>query len=184
VTGGTCANPKCFAKWLPGEEWTQNGDGWLCENCSRETRTRSKTTLKMKSTSKDSDPTQQSSTSSSSSSSSSSSFTPWYAEVQDIPAIVEWRLHKDGHTGPVELPPKVQEVADFFAKVYSLRLKDGEDRPVPFACRWVGGYLGMSEGAVWRALRILESEGVLKRMDPLPGRGKKGVDTYLPGTGS
>jgi DNA-binding Lrp family transcriptional regulator len=41
----------------------------------------------------------------------------------------------------------------------------------------------MSEATVWRALRMLEEEGVLRRMAPLPGRRKKGVDTYLPGDG-
>jgi hypothetical protein len=75
-------------------------------------------------------------------------------------------------------------VADFFAKVHSLRVGSGEHRPVPFACEWVANHLGMSRMTVWRALRILESEGVIRRMDPLPGRGKKGVDTYLPGDGA
>lgn len=114
---------------------------------------------------------------------SSSSFhqSPSFHSDDDVPTKTEWLLHKDAQSGPVDLPPKVQAVADFFAKVHSLRVKSGEGRPVPFGCEWVGGHVGMSKATVWRALRILESEGVLKRMAPLPGRGKKGVDTYLPG---
>jgi hypothetical protein len=48
------------------------------------------------------------------------------------------------HSPP--LHPRIQAVADFFALVYGLRLSEGEDRPVVFACRWVGGHLdGMPE---------------------------------------
>jgi DNA-binding GntR family transcriptional regulator len=84
----------------------------------------------------------------------------------------------------VELPEKVQAVADFFARVHTLRVKAGEHRPVPFGCAWVGQHLGISKATVWRALRILEAEGVLKKMDPLPGRDKKGIHPYLPGGGA
>lgn len=108
---------------------------------------------------------------------------------------MEWLLqeHRAGRPNPEPvslrhastLPSNAQAVAVFFATVHGLRLTTSAPgaRPVPFGCAWVGRHLGMSEATVWRALRMLEEEGVLMRMAPLPGRGKKGVDTYLPGDG-
>ena len=98
--------------------------------------------------------------------------------------LTAWLLYRDANPGPVEVPEKVQAVLDFLIKLHTLRVKADEHRPVPFACEWVGTHLGMSKTSVWRALRILESEGLVRKMAPLPGRGKKGVHTYLPGDGS
>jgi hypothetical protein len=109
---------------------------------------------------------------------------------------VDWLLeeHAVGREKPkpVALPnssdlsPAAEKVARFFELVHGLRLAadwmPGE--PVPFGCDWVARHLGLSSKGVWKALRILEKRGALKKMAPLPGRRKKGVDTYLPGDGS
>jgi hypothetical protein len=165
----TCT--KCRARQLPGEQWTQNGHGHLCERCSPLVSNMKQGLGRGRGLGLGGGLPPLSAPS------SSSSF-----HNDDVPTRVDWLLHKDDNPH-VDLPPKVKAVADFFTKVHSLRVKAGEHRPVPFGCEWVGGHLGMSKTTVWRALRILESEGVIRRMDPLPGRGKKGVDTYLPGGG-
>jgi hypothetical protein len=83
------------------------------------------------------------------------------------------------------LPCNAQTVAVFFATVHGLRLTMPAlgARPVPFGCEWVGSHLGMSKATVWRALRMLEAAGVLKRVGSLPGRDKLGVHLYLPEDG-
>lgn len=169
-----CAGPNCFNRQYPGEGGTRNGDGWLCERCSPNGQAEVESVGRGGGVGRGlgrglglgPPPTSDSSSSHS-----------------EAPPLVEWRLRKDAHHD-LDLPASVQGVAGFFAKVYSLRLEGGDERPVPFACEWVANHLGMSRMTVWRALRILEAEGLIKKMDPLPGRGKKGVDTYLPGDGA
>ena len=124
--------------------------------------------------------------------SSSSSF----HSDDDVPPLVEWLLaeHKAGRRQPVAvtlpvtapLPPKVQAVADFYARVRGLRLATAnpDTRPVPFGCAWVGRHLDMPKATVWRALQTLEAEGVLKQVGNLPGRDKQGVHLWLPGDGA
>jgi hypothetical protein len=65
--------------------------------------------------------------------------------------------------------------------VRGLRLAVGDDRAVPFATAWVGRQLDWSKIMVWRALRELVAVGVLQEPVPLPGRGKRGTHSYLPG---
>jgi hypothetical protein len=90
----------------------------------------------------------------------------------------------------VELPPlpedatqDMRRVAEFYRLVRGLRLGAGDDRPVPFACGWVAGHLGIPKITVWRALQRLAACGVLVQSDTLPGRGKRGTHVWEPVTG-
>jgi hypothetical protein len=108
---------------------------------------------------------------------------------------VDWLLeeHAVGREKPkpVTLPNSsdlsagADRVARFFELVYGLRLDANwhEGKGVPFGCDWVAGYVGMSGMGVWKALRVLEKRRALRRVGRLPGRGKLGVDLYLPGDG-
>lgn len=83
---------------------------------------------------------------------------------------------------PPSAPPVVRRVADFYVLVRGLRLAWVDDRPVLFACGWVGEKLSLPKTAVWRALNYLCDEGVLVRADPMPGRnGRRGTALFLPG---
>lgn len=105
----------------------------------------------------------------------------------DVEALL--RSHAEGGWTPIPvsltLPDDALEidvrVAEFFALVYGLRLSANEDRPVPFACRWVAGHLRVPYRTVHRTLAKLTREGVLLKCGALPGRGQRGTDTYLPG---
>jgi hypothetical protein len=184
MTTAVCSD--CRARRLAGEEeWTQNGDGWLCGRCAPPGRNEDKGEDEGEEYVQDHNlPTQPSS------SSSSSSF------HADAPALVDWLLEEYAagrrEPEPVNLPdtpplhPNVQAVADFYRLVHGLRLTSPrfhEHPEVPFGCAWVGRHLGVSDTTVWRALRILEEARVVKRVGRLPGRGKLGVHTYLPGDG-
>ena len=89
---------------------------------------------------------------------------------------------------PVELPalphnasPTMRRVAAFFVVVRGLRLYAGDDRPVPFACGWVGEKIGLPKKTAWRAVWALCEAGVLIEEGALPGRGKRGTKLYAPG---
>jgi hypothetical protein len=75
----------------------------------------------------------------------------------------------------------MRDVAEFYVLVRGLRLAVGDDRAVPFATAWVGWHLDWSKITVWRALRRLVEAGVLLEPVALPGRGKRGTHSYLPG---
>jgi hypothetical protein len=88
-------------------------------------------------------------------------------------AAVEGRLEPV----PVELilpeavDPAMRSVAEFFALVRGVRLWKGDDRPVAFACGWVGRWLGLPKRTVHGALGRLTDAGVLVHVDTLPRRG-------------
>jgi hypothetical protein len=112
----------------------------------------------------------------------------------DEPPVVEWLLESHQLDGlrprPVELPPlpakatpTMKAVAEFYKLVRGLRLLDDDERPVPFACRWVAKHTGLSAMSVSRALRQLVSFGVLKRAGTLDRRDDllRGTCCFLPG---
>jgi hypothetical protein len=90
-------------------------------------------------------------------------------ELVDLPPLPEWAT------------PPMRRVAGFYAKVRSVRLWAGDERDVPFACRWVAAKLRLPKTAVHRALTQLEAEGVLVRTATLPGRGRRGTQLWAPG---
>jgi hypothetical protein len=71
---------------------------------------------------------------------------------------VEWLLdqHAQGRLDPVpvhlplpdELPEIARKIADFYRVVRGLRLTVPDDRPVPFASRWVGAKLDIPKATV------------------------------------
>jgi hypothetical protein len=184
LLGGACA--KCFAKRLPGEEWTQNGNGWLCGRCYPSPEVHEGYgNGEGNGYVEDTDPLP------------SPPYPHPHVPADDgVPSFVDWLLEEHAvgreRAQPVALPnsaglsPAVDKVARFFELVHGLRLAANwqEGEPVPFGCDWVARHLGLSSKGVWKALRILEKRGALRTAGRLPGRGKKGVDTYLPGDGS
>ena len=90
------------------------------------------------------------------------------------PVVVELRPVQDG------APEVVRRVAVFFALIAGLRLAAGDDRPVPFACGWVGERLDVPKLTVWRTRKRLVQLGVLEHVGALPGRGKRGTDLFVP----
>lgn len=68
-----------------------------------------------------------------------------------------------------------------YARVRAVRLWAGDDRDVPFSCRWVGEKVGLPWQSVGRALGRLVACGVLVRAGDLPGRGRRGTALYAPG---
>lgn len=90
------------------------------------------------------------------------------------PVVVELREVPDG------APEVVHRVSAFFGLIAGLRLAAGDDRPVPFACGWVGEHLDVPKLTVWRSRKRLIELGVLEHVGALPGRGKRGTDLFNP----
>jgi hypothetical protein len=131
----TAACSKCRTRQLPGEDWTRNGDGLLCERCSPNGTVKGGVGggrglgggLGLGTPSVPP--------------SSSSSF------HDEDPPLVEWLLreHRAGRRQPepvplphvATLPANAQAVAVFFATVHGLRLTTSAlgARPVPFGVR-------------------------------------------------
>jgi hypothetical protein len=90
--------------------------------------------------------------------------------------------------GLPDLPPTataaMRQVAEFYALVRALRMWAGDDRPVPFACGWVGQKTGIPKRTVARALRQLVDAEVLELVGAMPGRGARGTHLYEPGAAS
>lgn len=112
-----------------------------------------------------------------------------HEELGDEPEV-EWLLREWEAGGiPVEsplvlppgLPGSARVVGEFFGLILALRLWACDERPIPFACGWVGLKVGLSDRTVWRARIALVEADVLTKLDPLPGRGKRGTDLFLPG---
>lgn len=101
------------------------------------------------------------------------------------------KLYRAGRLRPVAVQlavpdqalPVERRVAQFFGLVHGLRLAAGDDRPVPFACRWVGAQLSLPRQTVSRTLHSLVDDGVLRKCPPLPGRQRRGTATFLPEAG-
>jgi hypothetical protein len=98
-----------------------------------------------------------------------------YAASHIEPVLVELPPLTDGATRPM------RDMAAFFALVHGLRLWACDERPVPFACGWVASKLGLPKQTVWRVRGALVEAGVLVHAGMLPGRGKRGTWSFLPG---
>jgi hypothetical protein len=84
---------------------------------------------------------------------------------------------------PPDAPPLARQVAEDFAYVFGLRLAACEDKPVPYACRWVAARLRVHYSAVNKACGYLERHGVLERHDDSTFHardGKRRANLYLP----
>jgi hypothetical protein len=75
----------------------------------------------------------------------------------------------------------MRTVAEFYALVRAVRVWAGDDRPVPFACGWVGEKTGIPKRTVARALHQLRDAGALELVGAMPGRGARGTHLYEPG---
>lgn len=83
---------------------------------------------------------------------------------------------------PTYVPAAVLAVAQDVALCVGTRLAVGDDRPLPYACRWRAGVLGISHEAVSAALKTLVRWKSLKRAGALPGRRGRGTALYaVPG---
>ncbi len=101
-----------------------------------------------------------------------------------------WRDYTAGLLDPVpmDLPvpgdasEAVRRVAADMSLPIGLRLAAGDLRPVPYACRWRAGVLGLSYRTVARALKTLVEAGALEKGDPLPPRADypRGTAKFLP----
>jgi hypothetical protein len=99
-------------------------------------------------------------------------------EVDELGAV-EWLLAEfdAGRIEPVpvrlSLPASASQpmmlTAEFFARVYGLRLWAGDRRPVLFTHRWVARKLGLPRLMVYDALKQLVADGVLVDGGKMPG---------------
>lgn len=85
---------------------------------------------------------------------------------------------------PESAPQAMKVVGEFFRLYHGLRLTACDERPVPFACDWVGRKTGLPPVTAWRAIQKLIEAGVLHHAETLPGRQKLGTYCYLPGKAS
>ncbi len=83
---------------------------------------------------------------------------------------------------PRDATEAVRRVGADLSLLIGLRLAVGELRPVPYACRWRAGVLGLSYRTVARALKTLVEAGALERGEPLSPREPypRGTATFLP----
>jgi hypothetical protein len=84
-----------------------------------------------------------------------------------------------------DVPPVVRRVADDLELLFGLRAAVMDDRPLPYACRWRTGEMGLGYRTVARALEALVACGAVVECDPeAPAFGRLvGTKMYLPGGG-